>query len=81
MKMLRAMLAPALAGAMGLWGAAQAAEVSATATYAITLGGTNIFNVKPTAQDPNETDNGFKYESVQFGLSGAAWFARLSHRF
>ena len=45
MKMLRAMLAPALAGAMGLWGAAQAAEVSATATYAITLGGTNIAGV------------------------------------
>lgn len=46
-----------------------------------TVGGTNIFNVKPTAQDPNETDNGFKYESVQFGLNGAAWFARLAHRF
>jgi iron complex outermembrane receptor protein len=46
-----------------------------------TVGGTNIFNVKPTEQDPNETDNGFKYESVQFGLNGAAWFARLSHRF
>ena len=46
-----------------------------------TLGGTNIFDVKPSAQDPNETDNGFKYESVQFGLNGAAWFARLSHRF
>ncbi|WP_288379057.1 TonB-dependent receptor domain-containing protein, partial [uncultured Massilia sp.] len=47
----------------------------------LTLGGTNIFDVKPTAQDPNETDNGFKYESVQFGLNGAAWFARLVHRF
>jgi iron complex outermembrane receptor protein len=47
----------------------------------LTVGGTNIFNVHPTAQDPNETDNGFKYESVQFGLNGAAYFARLSHRF
>jgi iron complex outermembrane receptor protein len=47
----------------------------------LTLGGTNIFNVKPTVQDANETDNGFKYESVQFGLNGAALFARLSHRF
>jgi iron complex outermembrane recepter protein len=47
----------------------------------LTVGGTNIFNVKPTAQDANETDNGFKYESVQFGLNGAALFARLSHRF
>lgn len=25
----------------------------------VTLGGTNIFNVKPTKQDANETDNGF----------------------
>lgn len=47
----------------------------------LTVGGTNIFDVKPTAQDPNETDNGFKYESVQFGLNGAALFARLAHRF
>ncbi|TFW16933.1 TonB-dependent receptor [Massilia arenosa] len=47
----------------------------------LTFGGTNIFNVHPTAQDPNETDNGFKYESVQFGLNGAAYFMRLWHRF
>ena len=47
----------------------------------LTVGGTNIFNVKPTPQDPNETDNGFKYESVQFGLNGAAYFARLWHKF
>jgi iron complex outermembrane receptor protein len=46
-----------------------------------TVGGTNIFNVHPTEQDANETDNGFKYESVQFGLNGAAYFARLSHKF
>jgi iron complex outermembrane receptor protein len=47
----------------------------------LTVGGTNIFNVKPTPQDANETDNGFKYESVQFGLNGAAYFARLWHKF
>jgi iron complex outermembrane receptor protein len=47
----------------------------------LTVGGTNIFNVHPTAQDSNETDNGFKYESVQFGLNGAAYFARVSHKF
>ncbi|MES3025841.1 MAG: TonB-dependent receptor [Pseudomonadota bacterium] len=47
----------------------------------ITVGGANIFNVKPTAQDPNETDNGFKSESVQFGLNGASYFARLWHKF
>ena len=47
----------------------------------LTVGGTNIFDVKPTRQDANETDNGFKYESVQFGLNGAAMFARLAHKF
>ncbi|WP_307189113.1 TonB-dependent receptor plug domain-containing protein [Massilia putida] len=47
----------------------------------LTVGGTNIFNVHPTLQNPDETDNGFKYESVQFGLNGAAYFARLSHKF
>jgi iron complex outermembrane receptor protein len=47
----------------------------------LTVGGTNIFNVHPTVQDANETDNGFKYESVQFGLNGAAYFARVSHKF
>jgi iron complex outermembrane recepter protein len=46
-----------------------------------TIGGNNIFNVKPDAQDPNETDNGFKYESVQFGLNGASYFARLWKKF
>ncbi|MBA5639670.1 TonB-dependent receptor [Duganella sp. LX20W] len=46
-----------------------------------TFGGTNIFNVKPTPQDPNETDNGFKYDSVQFGLNGASYFGRLWVKF
>jgi len=46
-----------------------------------TFGGNNIFNVKPTAQDPNETDNGFKYDSVQFGLNGASYFGRLWVKF
>jgi iron complex outermembrane recepter protein len=47
----------------------------------LTIGGNNIFNVKPTKQDPNETDNGFIYDSVQFGLNGASYFARLWKRF
>lgn len=47
----------------------------------ITVGGTNIFNVKPSKQDPNETDNGFIYDSVQFGLNGAAYFVRLWKKF
>ena len=66
-----------------------ASKTSADAafTYAFTpktkftVGAANIFNAKPTAQDPNETDNGFKYESVQFGLNGTSYFARLWHKF
>jgi iron complex outermembrane recepter protein len=56
-------------------------------TYAVTpnmklsIGGTNILNVKPSKQDANETDNGFKYDSVQFGLNGAAYFLRLHSKF
>ncbi|UGQ45142.1 TonB-dependent receptor plug domain-containing protein [Massilia endophytica] len=46
-----------------------------------TMGGNNIFNVKPTSQNPDETDNGFKYDSVQFGLNGASYFARLYVKF
>jgi iron complex outermembrane recepter protein len=50
-------------------------------TTKLTFGATNIFNVKPSKQDPNETDNGFIYDSVQFGLNGTAYFARLWKRF
>lgn len=47
----------------------------------LTVGGNNIFNTKPTQQDPNETDNGFIYDSVQFGLNGASYFAKFWKRF
>ena len=47
----------------------------------VTIGGANIFNVKPTKQNENETDNGFKYDSVQFGLNGASYFVRLWKKF
>ena len=47
----------------------------------VTVGANNIFNVKPTKQDPNETDNGFIYDSVQFGLNGAAYYVRLWKKF
>ncbi len=47
----------------------------------LTIGGNNILNVKPTKQDANETDNGFIYDSVQFGLNGASYFARFWKRF
>ncbi len=50
-------------------------------TTKLTVGGTNIFNVKPTRQNPNETDNGFYYDSVQFGLGGAAYFVKLWKKF
>ncbi|WP_373988423.1 TonB-dependent receptor plug domain-containing protein [Duganella sp. BuS-21] len=46
-----------------------------------TFGGNNIFNVHPSEQNPDETDNGFKYESVQFGLNGASYFGRLYVKF
>ena len=47
----------------------------------LTVGGQNILDKFPTRQNPDETDNGFKYEAVQFGLNGAAWFVRLAHKF
>ena len=47
----------------------------------LTVGGNNILNVKPTKQDANETDNGFIYDSVQFGLNGASYFAKFWKRF
>ncbi len=47
----------------------------------LTVGGANIFDARPTRQNPDETDNGHVFESVQFGLNGAAWFVRLHSRF
>ncbi|HOB96394.1 MAG TPA: TonB-dependent receptor [Aquabacterium sp.] len=54
-----------------------AVSVALAKNIRLTVGGNNIFNVKPTKQNPDETDNGFKYESVQFGLNGASYFGRL----
>lgn len=75
--------------AAGVPNARYAAKTSAdlSLTYAIdrdtkvTIGGANIFNVKPSKQDPNETDNGFIYDSVQFGLNGASYFLRFYKKF
>ncbi|MFZ6774054.1 TonB-dependent receptor plug domain-containing protein [Undibacterium sp. SXout7W] len=47
----------------------------------LTLGVNNLFDVKPSRQDPNETDNGFYYDSVQFGLGGRSYFAKLWKKF
>ncbi|MDR7267753.1 iron complex outermembrane receptor protein [Pelomonas saccharophila] len=53
----------------------------ATPALKFSVGGNNVFNVKPTRQDPYETDNGFYYDSVQFGLNGASYYARAYYRF
>ncbi|HYC94036.1 MAG TPA: TonB-dependent receptor [Thermoanaerobaculia bacterium] len=44
----------------------------------LTIGGTNIFDVQPTEQDPAETENGARWENVQMGINGAAYFVRVS---
>lgn len=44
----------------------------------LTIGGTNIFDEMPTSQDPNETENGARWENVQMGFNGASYFTRLS---
>lgn len=53
----------------------------ATPALKLSVGGNNVFNVKPSRQNPDETDNGFYYDSVQFGLNGASYFARAYYRF
>ena len=66
---------------------ASKASADVSVTYAFTdntkftVGGANVFDQFPTTQNPDETDNGYIYESVQFGLSGASWYVRLWHRF
>jgi iron complex outermembrane receptor protein len=47
----------------------------------LTFGVNNLFNVTPSTQNPDETDNGFKYDSVQFGLNGRGYFAKLWKKF
>ena len=61
------------------------ADVSLTYNFTdkakFTVGAANVFDVFPTRQDPNETDNGHIYESVQFGINGASYFARFWMKF
>ena len=57
------------------------ASWQATPALKLSVGGNNVFNVKPSKQDPFETDNGFYYDSVQFGLNGASYYARAHYRF
>jgi iron complex outermembrane receptor protein len=44
----------------------------------LTIGGSNIFDVQPTENDPFETENGALWENVQMGFNGAAYYTRLS---
>ena len=61
------------------------ADVSVTYAFTdhakFTLGAANVFDAFPSRQNPDETDNGHVYESVQFGLNGTAYFARLYYKF
>ena len=67
------------------YNAKASADFSLTYSYSeatkFTFGAANIFDTKPTRQNPDETDNGHVYESVQFGLNGASWFLRMHSRF
>ncbi len=47
----------------------------------LTVGGTNIFDEYPDKQDPNETENGGTWESVQMGFNGAYFFTRITFNF
>jgi iron complex outermembrane receptor protein len=65
--------------------AKSSADLSVTYAFSdntkLTVGGANLLNVKPTRQNPDETDNGHIFDSVQFGLNGASYFVRLWHKF
>jgi iron complex outermembrane receptor protein len=67
------------------YNAKASADVSLTYSFTestkLTAGMANVFDSEPTKQNPDETDNGHIYESVQFGLNGASWFVRLHSRF
>lgn len=45
-----------------------------------TIGGTNIFDRRPTRQDPNETENGAPWENVQMGINGSFFFTRINFK-
>lgn len=67
------------------YAAKTSADISLTYSFQpnlrLTVGGSNIFDSFPTRQNPDETDNGHIFDSVQFGLNGASYFARLWYRF
>lgn len=67
------------------YAARTSADVSVTYGFTdrakLTLGSTNLFDTSPSRQDPDETDNGYIYEGVQFGINGRAWFTRFTYEF
>ncbi len=44
------------------------------------VGGINVFDAIPTAQDPNETENGARWENIQMGFNGAGYLVRLAYK-
>ncbi|UXI66881.1 TonB-dependent receptor plug domain-containing protein [Tahibacter amnicola] len=67
------------------YGAKTSADVSLSYAFTentkLTLGAANIFDTFPDRQNPDETDNGHVYDSVQFGLNGTSYFARFWVKF
>ncbi|MGH8033173.1 MAG: TonB-dependent receptor plug domain-containing protein [Luteimonas sp.] len=67
------------------YGARTSADLSFTYSFnehaKLSVGGTNLFDVFASRQNPDETDNGHISESVQFGLNGTAYFTRFYYRF
>ncbi len=67
------------------YGAKTSADASVTYAFndkvKLTVGAANIFDQFPDRQNPDETDNGHVYDSVQFGLNGTSYFTRLAVKF
>lgn len=49
--------------------------------FTFTIGGLNILNTYPDKHDPGLTESGGIWDSVQMGISGAFYFARVGFKF
>nr|HMS50891.1 TonB-dependent receptor [Chitinophagales bacterium] len=49
--------------------------------FRLTIGANNLTNAYPAEQNPDETESGGPYESVQMGYGGSYYFARLGFNF
>ena len=47
----------------------------------LTVGGTNIFNVYPDQQDPENSESAGLWDAVQMGFNGAYYYTRLGFNF